>query len=64
MSDLVATQVITCPHCWEQIEIVVDRSVPEQQYIEDCSVCCRPILLSVVIPDEESEAQIGAEATE
>jgi hypothetical protein len=64
MSDPVENQLITCPHCGEQIEIVVDRSVPEQQYIEDCSVCCRPILLSVVVPDEESGAEIAVEATE
>jgi len=64
MSDLIDNPVITCPHCGEQIEIVVDRSVPHQQYIEDCSVCCRPILLTVVVPDEESDAEIAAEASE
>jgi len=25
------------------ITLVVDLSVPEQDYIEDCFVCCRPI---------------------
>jgi hypothetical protein len=64
MSELTGSQVITCPHCWEQIEIVVDRSVSEQQYIEDCSVCCHPILLSVIVPDDGSAAEIAAEATE
>ena len=34
---------INCPYCGETIEIVVDCSVPEQKYIEDCEVCCRPI---------------------
>jgi hypothetical protein len=34
---------ITCPHCWEVIEIELDLSVDEQRYVEDCSVCCRPI---------------------
>jgi hypothetical protein len=23
----------------------LDLSIPEQRYVEDCSVCCRPILL-------------------
>ena len=64
MGELIASQRITCPHCWEEIEIVIDRSVPEQQYVEDCSVCCRPILLSVVVTDEDSAAAVGAEATE
>jgi hypothetical protein len=32
-----------CPYCGELIEVLVDTSVEEQDYIEDCSVCCRPI---------------------
>ena len=40
---------IQCPSCGEEIEIVVDGSVEHQQYIEDCSVCCRPIILTVSV---------------
>ncbi|MDX1558433.1 MAG: CPXCG motif-containing cysteine-rich protein, partial [Marinobacter sp.] len=29
----------------------VDPSVPEQEYVEDCQVCCQPILLRVVFDD-------------
>ncbi len=32
-----------CPYCGENISIVADLSIDEQQYIEDCSVCCKPI---------------------
>lgn len=43
---------LTCPYCWETIEIVVDDSVPDQEYIEDCSVCCRPIVITATVtPD-------------
>ncbi|MGH8493387.1 MAG: CPXCG motif-containing cysteine-rich protein [Moraxellaceae bacterium] len=38
---------LQCPYCGEQIEILVDRSEGDQDWIEDCSVCCRPIELSV-----------------
>ena len=38
---------ITCPHCWEPIQILVEPADAEQAYTEDCSVCCRPIRLSV-----------------
>ncbi len=38
-------QTICCPCCGETISVVLDLSVPEQNYVEDCSVCCRPILL-------------------
>ncbi len=33
----------TCPYCWEQFELTVDRSGGSAQYVEDCPVCCQPI---------------------
>jgi hypothetical protein len=36
---------ITCPYCWETIEIALDLSIEQQRYVEDCSVCCRPIAI-------------------
>ena len=35
---------IDCPYCGEIINIMLDDSAGEQEYYEDCSVCCRPIL--------------------
>jgi hypothetical protein len=32
-----------CPFCGETITLFVDCSEDEQDYIEDCTVCCRPI---------------------
>ncbi|MBP6534037.1 MAG: CPXCG motif-containing cysteine-rich protein [Arenimonas sp.] len=37
---------IHCPYCGESIDIAIDCSVGHQQYIEDCSVCCRPITIT------------------
>jgi len=37
-----------CPWCGEPIELTVDCSVGDQYYVEDCQVCCAPILVSVV----------------
>lgn len=48
-----STAFIQCPYCWEQIEVVVDVSVPRQEYVEDCSVCCRPITITVEASDGE-----------
>ena len=31
-----------CPYCWEEISMLLEPSSTEQQYIEDCEVCCRP----------------------
>lgn len=38
---------IDCPYCGEIIELMLDESEPDQCYIEDCAVCCRPIVLAV-----------------
>ena len=40
---------IGCPYCGETITIIVDDSVPEQTYIEDCEVCCRPIVMHATV---------------
>ncbi|WP_320415834.1 CPXCG motif-containing cysteine-rich protein [Methylomonas montana] len=45
------TANIQCPYCWETIEVLVDCSVERQEYIEDCSVCCRPITIIVESSD-------------
>ncbi len=34
---------INCPYCGESLEITVDASVGQQDYIEDCQMCCKPI---------------------
>jgi len=60
----ITEQTIHCPYCDEAIVILVDDSVPEQNYIEDCQVCCRPIIMDVrvdmdggvtVLPRSEDE---------
>ena len=51
-----------CPYCGEIIELLIDCSVPEQNYIEDCQVCCRPINVDVVIGyDGEPEVHVSNE---
>ncbi len=37
----------TCPHCWENVSMLLDNSISRQEYIEDCEVCCNPIQVSV-----------------
>jgi hypothetical protein len=42
-------RTIGCPYCGESISILVDDTLPEQRYVEDCQVCCRPIELDVEV---------------
>lgn len=50
---------ISCPYCGETISVLVDDSLPEQNYVEDCQVCCRPIVLGVIV-DLDGEVQVSA----
>jgi hypothetical protein len=36
-------KAVDCPYCGESFETDVDTSVGNQDYIEDCPVCCQPI---------------------
>jgi hypothetical protein len=45
--ELIAETEITCPHCGESFPLEIDTSEPEQSIIEDCTVCCRPITLTI-----------------
>lgn len=49
---MLTPHTIDCPYCGEPIEILLDASIPSQQYIEDCQVCCRPITLTVDVDDD------------
>jgi len=43
---------VDCPYCGETLELMVDCSVAEQDYVEDCQVCCRPMNVHVEVDDE------------
>ena len=43
----------TCPYCWQEISMVLDLSVAEQSYVEDCEVCCNPIEISYIAEDSQ-----------
>ena len=51
---------ITCPFCWEVLTIALDMSLPEQDYIEDCQVCCQPIRIRYT---SETGELVSIEAT-
>ena len=45
--SLISTHDIHCPYCGEMVDIQVDTSGGSAEFIEDCSVCCRPIEISL-----------------
>lgn len=52
-----------CPTCGESIVIPLDRSAGhEQEYGEDCPVCCNPNIVHVEFFGDGEEPRVWAEA--
>lgn len=42
-----------CDSCGEEIVVPIDYAAgSEQTYVEDCPVCCRPMVIRVAIDDQ------------
>lgn len=44
---------IACPYCGERFETAVDCSAGDQEYIEDCQICCNPIVFRIYTENGE-----------
>jgi DNA-directed RNA polymerase subunit RPC12/RpoP len=47
---------INCPYCGEEIIIEPEPNDQTIKYVEDCHVCCQPILISVSYSESGSQA--------
>ena len=53
---------INCPYCAEVIMILIEPEDVQQTYVEDCQVCCRPIVIKVLaVGDDFADLEIRAE---
>ncbi|QNU15331.1 CPXCG motif-containing cysteine-rich protein [Thermomonas sp. XSG] len=50
---------IECPCCGEPITLALDASAGSQRYIEDCPVCCRPIMVVLEVDDNGATSVAG-----
>lgn len=42
-----------CPYCWEEISMLLDPSIAQQNYVEDCEICCNPIEIRLKFEERE-----------
>mgnify|MGYP003332830398 CR=1 FL=1 len=42
----------SCPYCGAPIQLVIDPQQVGAQYVEDCEVCCRPMLVTALSESE------------
>ena len=40
-------QFFDCPFCFTRVSVLVDTSVKDQTYVEDCERCCNPVEIHV-----------------
>ncbi len=61
LSPMEIEATFICVYCLQVNEVVVDASGGlNQEYVEDCQVCCRPNSLVITIDEEMQEASIEA----
>jgi hypothetical protein len=51
---------LNCPYCGELLTLAVDLSAGEQSYVEDCQVCCQPMLVTVATDAEGQLREVTA----
>ena len=52
---------ISCPYCGEPNRVLLDPQEAGHSYIEDCQVCCRPIVFLISMSEGEIVADVYAE---
>jgi hypothetical protein len=55
---------VQCPYCWENLMVEVDRSADRQEYVEDCHICCRPIVFQVAVEETKKAVVIARKENE
>lgn len=51
---------VVCPWCGEIFTTLIDISAGNQQYIEDCQICCCPIVFEVDLTAAGEPQQVRA----
>ncbi len=52
----------SCPSCFETNYVAVDPSAgPKQKFVEDCPVCCRPLLFVTTIDRDGDPLVVSVE---
>jgi|WetSurMetagenome_2_1015567.scaffolds.fasta_scaffold2028980_1 hypothetical protein len=40
---------VQCPYCGEMMDLEIDLSEGNQEYTEDCPVCCKPVTVKATV---------------
>lgn len=58
----IETLSVDCPNCGEPHLLTLDCTADTEPFTEDCSVCCRPMIVQVEYPGNRlPEVQVRSE---
>ncbi|MCL7745461.1 CPXCG motif-containing cysteine-rich protein [Guyparkeria hydrothermalis] len=60
MEPLIEASAV-CPYCGEPVDFSIDTSAGEQTFVEDCSVCCQPIVVTIKWTNEGPTLELHRE---
>ncbi len=53
-------RTITCPYCWAGFETSIDCSGGDQDYFDDCPVCCNPVRFLIQVDTDGELVSLDA----
>ena len=62
MSSKISEQRIECPHCGHHLFVILDTSEGDQDYFEECPVCCCDIHLNMHIDEYRQKIQLAIDS--
>lgn len=62
MSPLEESRTFSCPSCMSPNLVLVDFTAGrEQQFVQDCEVCCQPIVVRIRIDEDRIDLSVERE---
>lgn len=53
MNNLIEASIY-CPYCGEKNPVLIEPLDEAQEYIEDCQVCCRPMVITIAMQSDDT----------
>lgn len=56
---MIEEYLASCPYCGESFTTLIELSAGNQEYIEDCQICCRPVIFNIALDTLTDEASVN-----
>ncbi len=55
-------QRITCPHCGHHLFVMLDTTLGDQDYYDECPACCKEIHYNMHIEKKKKKVQLAVDS--